>query len=394
MSGESLAFFELLRSNPDYADAVQFAGVHFPSINKNDYLALHPRARQRAYFMSPSLRSHLASGRANLVPLDYPGIVRDLTENIKCDVAIAQVTPPGKDGRCSLGPCADFLPAIWNGVRTRIAHINPSLPRTRGTFSISLDDCVAAFESDSPIPSLDDETSNRTSERHGQLVATLIPDGATLQVGVGRLQAAVFSALKCHRGLGIHSGMISRSTLGLLESGAVAGDRPVECGVALGDAAFYREIDDDERFLFRPVTETHDVRRIASIKRFFAINAAVEVDLFGQVNVDSLQGRFLAGVGGLPAFVTAARLSSGGRSIVVLPATATGGKSSRIVPALSNPAHIALARHDADYVVTEFGVADLRNCGIQSRAEALIGIAAPEFRDSLDAAWDNMCKRF
>ena len=392
MSGESLAFYEQFCSDPERAAGITFVGVHFPGINCTDYLGLHPEARLRAYFMSPSVRSGIVRGRVDLMPLDYPGIVRDLEQGIAVDMAIAQVAPPDENGRCSLGACQDFLPSVWRSAGLRIAHVNPRLPRTRGSFSISLGDCDFIFERDCDIPTLAADVPDSDTLQHGGLVAKLVPDGATLQLGIGRLQTAILMSLKNHRRLRVYSGMVSPAVMELLDGGAIQGDGAIECGVALGDSEFYARLDSDPVFYFRPSRETHDIRRIASITDFCAINSALEVDLFGQVNVDYLNGRLVAGVGGLPAFSAGARLAPGGRSIIVVPSTAEGGRRSRIVC----PEHhslSALGRHEADYVVTEHGVAQLRGLSVHDRAKALISVAAPEFQDGLARAWGKIERR-
>ena len=393
MSGESLAFYEALRAEPERAERLTFVGVHFPGINRTDYLSLHPTVRLRAYFASPAIRGGISGGRVDLMPLDYPGIVRDLEQNLRIDAAIAQVSPPDAEGRCSLGVTQDFLPSVWQNARIRIAHVNPRLPRTSGSFQLRIKDCQLAFECDSEIPSVGSETPDGATLEHARLAADLISDGATLQFGVGRLQTAMLMALVSHRNLRVYSGMISPAVLHLLESGVIQPGCPVECGVALGDPEFYARLDDDSRFHFRPVRETHDIRRIAAIPNFCAVNSALEVDLLGQVNVDSVNGRLVAGVGGLPAFSCAARLSPGGRSIIILPATAHQGRTSRIVCKLRDTSFAALARHEADYVVTEHGVARLRALSLHERAAALISIAAPRFRARLEDAWHETAHR-
>jgi acyl-CoA hydrolase len=254
-------------------------------------------------------------------------------------------------------------------------------------------DCDVAFESDSAIPTLQDETPDAASLRLAALVADLIKDGDTLQFGVGRLQAAVLGSLKNHRRLRVYSGMVAAPMTGLLDAGVIEGTGAIECGVALGNEAFYRRLDRDPTFFFRPAAETHDIRRIAAIPNFCAINSAVEIDLFGQVNVDCLNGRLIAGVGGLPAFAAGAQLSIGGRSIIVLAASGDKGRVSRIVCSAQSPPLIALPRHAADIVVTEHGVAQLRDRTLQQRAQALLSIAAPEFRDELAAQWRDMERR-
>jgi acyl-CoA hydrolase len=393
VSGESQPYFEELRRNPQAAAGVTFVGVHFPGINRTDYLGLHPTSRQRAYFMSPAVRAGMAAGRVDLLPLDYPGIVRDLETNVAVDVAIAQVTPPDERGVCSLGASYDFTPSVWNKARLRIAHVNPRLPRTLGSFSIRVDECHLAFEAEADIPGIAAESADDPTRQLARNVAALVADGATLQFGIGRLQAAILEALADHRRLNVYSGMVSSPVIRLIDGGAIRGARAIEAGVALGDRTFYERLNDDDTFYFRPARETHDIRRIATLQGFCAINSALSVDLSGQVNAEWTAGRVVAGAGGLPAFATGARLAPGGKSIIALLATADDGRVSRIIAQGEAGQLTTLARHEADLVVTEFGVADLRSQSIHARARALIDIAAPRFRDALDAKWNEIGRR-
>ena len=393
VSGESLAFLAALKERPEAANGVCFTGVHFPGINRSDYLGLHPQARQRAYFMQPGLRAGFSDGRAELLSLDYPGIYRDLSQHADIDLALAQVGAPDQDGICSLGPSWDFISAVWSRARLRIGHVNPSYPCARGSQPVHIGDFDAVFESPDKILSYDAGEPDEAMCRHAAQVAGLVRDGDTLQFGVGKLQAGILRALGDHRGLRIYSGMISTPVLELLERGVIEGKASIQSGVALGDAKLYDRIGADPSFYFRPVNETHDIRRIAAIDDFCAINSAIEVDLFGQVNADGLNGRLVAGVGGMPAFVAGARLAARGRSIIVLPSTADNDTVSRIVPALGEGGLAALPRHEADYVVTDFGVADLAGLSVHGRAQALIAIAAPQFRETLAAAWHRIALR-
>jgi acyl-CoA hydrolase len=183
---------------------------------------------------------------------------------------------------------------------------------------------------------------------------------------------------------------VSAAVTGLIDAGVIEGERAIEAGVALGDASFYERVGRDDTFYFRPVHETHDIRRIATIPDFCAINSAVSVDLFGQVNAECVAGRLIAGAGGLPAFAAAARLAPRGRSIIVLPATADRGRTSRIICANGADSLTTLPRHEADIVVTEYGIATLSSRSVHDRARALIGVAAPQFRESLEAEWHRM----
>lgn len=393
MSGESLSLYEALQARPEAAAGIRFIGVTFPGINRSDYLGLHPAARQCAYFMQPGLRAGFADGRAELLPLDHPGIYRDLSERHDIDIAFMQVSPPDRGGLCNLGISCDFQPAVWQRAKRRIAHVNPLMPRTQGSFSVRYDDFDAAFELPQGILNYDGGLPSGSMHAHAKRVADLVRDDDTLEFGVGKLQAAILAALTGHRGLKVWSGMVSSPILPLLQAGVISGRHSINLGVALGDAELYQRASEDDAFYFRPVAETHDVSRIATIPNFCAINSAVEVDLLGQVNADSLNGKLLAGVGGLPAFAAGALLSPGGRSIIALPAATDDGRHSRVVAQLGAPGMTALPRHAADYIVTEHGVAALRGLSLHARAAALIGIAAPQFRDSLAAAWSGIAQR-
>ncbi|MDB5971652.1 MAG: acetyl-CoA hydrolase/transferase [Hydrocarboniphaga sp.] len=392
VSGESAALYAALKARPDTAAGLRFVGAHFPGINRSDYLGLHAQARQRGYFMQPGLRAGLLDGRVELLPLDYPGIYRDLRE-LQIDVAFTQITPPDEDGLCSIGASYDFLPAVWSRATKRIGLINHKLPWTSGSFAVRADECQALCEADGEVLAFDGGTPSEAMGAHAHRVASLVRDGDTLEFGVGKLQAAILAALSNHRSLKVYSGMVSPPVLPLLDRRVIDGRNAIQAGVALGDAAFYQRIAQDERFFFRPVSETHDLRRLAAIPQFCAINSAVEVDLFGQVNADSVGGKLIAGVGGLPAFVSGARLSPGGRSIVALSAATEDGSISRIVPSMSPNTAVALPRHDADYVVTEYGIAELRGVSLQERARRLIAVAAPQFHNTLSQAWALILKR-
>lgn len=389
MSGESLALYEALRARPDAARGVRFVGAHFPGINRSDYLGLHPEARQRNYFMLPAFRD--APDRAELVPVDYPGAFQDLAAQ-PIDIAFTQVSPPDEHGICSVGVCCDFQPAVWAHARQRIAHVNPRMPRTRGSFTIRFEELAAVFEVEHELLAFDGGSPSEAMRAQAALVAGLVRDGDTLEFGVGKLQAGILAALSDHRNLRVWSGMVSTPVLELLDRGVIAGPKSLNVGAALGDRALYERAARDEAFHFRPVSETHDVRRMAAIPRFVAINSAVEVDLFGQVNADAVNGRLAAGVGGLPAFAAGAALSEGGRSIIAVPAATDDGRFSRIVPRVCAPGVCAIPRHHADVVVTEHGVAELRGLDVHARARALIEIAAPAMRESLSEAWHQLAK--
>ena len=389
-STESALLRDELLADPERARGVTFNGVQFPGIDRIDYLGMHPQARLCAYFMSPAVRAGLQDGRAELFSLDYAGIVRHLRDSTPMDLAIAQLTPPDADGWCSPGLASDFMPLVWRRARRRVAHFNPGLPRTRGSFRVHVSDLDFGVEADLPLTSFAEPRCTNVETRIGAHVAALVRDGDTLQFGIGSVPVALAGALTSHRRLRIHGGMISAALRTLWEAGAIDRDARITTGVVLGDSAFHDFAAQLDTLWLTDVAHTHDVGTIAAIPRFVAINTAVEVDLFGQVNSERAGGVIQAGAGGLPAFASGALASPGGRLLICLGATARKGSVSRIVPVLGAQALCTLPRYLADAVVTEHGVAELRGLPLDARARALIGIATPEHRSTLADAWDDI----
>ncbi|CAN0329337.1 unnamed protein product [Phaeothamnion confervicola] len=335
----------------------------------------------------------MKQGRAELLSLDYLGIARLLREMPPVDLAIAQLSPPDAEGWCSAGLASDFMPLVWSRARRRVAHINPLMPRTHGSFRVHMSELETAVEAEAPLLDFAEAPCGDTETRIGAHVAALVRDGDSLQFGVGAVPSALAGALCAHRRLRIHGGMVSAALQKLWEAGALDRDATITTGVVLGDAAFRDFAARLERLWLTDVTHTHDPARLAAIPRFIAINAAVEVDLFGQVNAERAGGTIQAGAGGLPAFAQGALASPGGRLLICVTATARKGSVSRIVPALDHNALCTLPRALADAVVTEHGVAELRGLSLDARAQALIGIAAPEHRTALSLAWEAMRSR-
>ncbi|NMG76564.1 acetyl-CoA hydrolase/transferase family protein [Aromatoleum diolicum] len=394
LTGESSLLLAELANDPERARDVHFIGVQFPGIGTADYLALHPTVRQTAFFMSPSVRRGMIENRADLLGLDYPGIVRYLEGMEPVDLAYVQLSPPDAQGHCTAGLCSDFVPIVWQRAKRRVAHINPALPRTRGSFTVHVSELHDTIEAESALLAFAEATASDIEDRIGRHVATLIQDHDTLQFGIGSVPVALASALTGHRRLKLHTGMVSEAVRRLWEAGALDRDSRITTGVALGSPDFYRFVAENQRIWFTDAGRTHDVGAIGAIPRFVAINSAIEVDLFGQVNSERANGSIQAGAGGLPAFAQGALRSRGGRSLICMAATAKRGTVSRIVPALNDQGLCTLPRHLADVVVTEHGIAELRGLSLDARAQALIAIAAPEHRDTLADAWDRMRRKF
>lgn len=390
LATESSLLHDELRADPERARGVTFCGVQFPGIDRIDYLALHAEARQVAHFMSPGVRAGLAQGRAELLSLDYLGLARQLRDEPPVDLAIAQLTPPDADGYCSPGLAADFLPLVWARAKRRIAHLNPRMPRTRGSFRVHVSELEFSVEAETPLLDLTDPRSGEIETRIGAHVAPLVHDGDTLQFGIGAVPAALARALTSHRRLRFHGGMLPSALQTLWEAGAMDRDARITTGVVLGNAALRDFAAQLEPLWLTDVTQTHGTAVLAAIPHLIAINTAVEVDLFGQVNSERAGGVIQAGAGGLPAFAQGALASNGGRLLICLPATARRGELSRIVPTLDAQALCTLPRYLTDAVVTEYGVAELRGLSLDARAQALIAIAAPEHRAHLSSAWDQI----
>jgi acyl-CoA hydrolase len=393
MAGESALLLAELGARPEAARGVTFVSVQFPGIGRADWLRVHPEARQVAYFMSDAVRAGLREGRAELRGLDYPGIFRDLRDGPPVDVAFAQVSPPGADGACGTGLCNDFLPAVWGRAARRVVHVNPRLPRTRGSFRVRLEDVDAWVEADADVVAYETPPPTPVEERIGAHVARLVRDGDTLQLGIGAVPRAVAAALGGHRGLRVHSGFASDPVKALWDSGALDRDVAIVIGQGLGTAAFRSFVEACDRFELRDVGHTHDVAVVGAIERFVAVNSGIQIDLLGQVNAEAVDGTLHAGAGGLPAFAAGALRSPGGRSLVCLPSTARRGTVSRVVPLLDAGAICSVPRYLADVFVTEHGVAEVRALSLDERARAIIAIAAPDHRAGLEAAWEAMRRK-
>jgi 4-hydroxybutyrate CoA-transferase len=270
-----------------------------------------------------------------------------------------------------------------------IAQLNPTLVAPAGSPLINPALIDAMFESDESAPALAPANIDEAAQAIGGLVAGLIRDGDCLQTGIGAIPAAILSQLSDKNDLGMHGGLIDDGGMQLIENGNLTGARKAldthkhVTGMALGSAELMSWLAGRRDVVFRGANHTHEVSAIRQLDGFVSVNSAVEVDLFGQVNAEMAGGRQISGTGGSVDFMRAAKASKGGRSIVAMNATARGGSVSRIVPKVEM---VTALRTDVDTVVTEYGVAQIKDLPNQARAEALINIAAPQFREELRAS--------
>jgi acyl-CoA hydrolase len=393
LSGESALLRTELEQFPFRAAEVEFTSIQLPGIDRNDYLSFHPASRLRSYFMTASTRMGLAQQRAAIHPLDYSGIARHLSQSTPFDSVVGQFTPPDADGWCLPGLTADFTPLVWKNARKRVGHLNPSLPRIGSRFRVHMTEFDQTVESDADLLTFPASKPSSVGYQVARHAVGLIRDGDTLQFGIGSVLPDVAAALQSHRRLRIHSGMIAPFIQVLWESGALDRDAPLVTGVIFGDKDFYDYAGQLEAIVLDDVRHTHDIRAIGDIDRFVAVNSAVEVDLFGQVNSERTDGTLHAGAGGLPAFAAGSQMSANGRLLICMSSTAARGQVSRIVPSLGAGSLCTLPRYCADAVVTEFGAAELRGLSMDERAEALTAIAHPDHQAELVARWTDIRAR-
>jgi acyl-CoA hydrolase/RimJ/RimL family protein N-acetyltransferase len=349
--------------------------------------------RLNAFFIGKNVRAAVQAGRADYTPIflsEIPVLLRSGQQPI--DAALIQVSPPDAHGYCSLGVSVDIVKAATESARLVIAQVNRQMPRTFGDSFIHNDRINAFIEHDEPLPELAPADQTEVARRIGAHVARLIPDGATLQMGIGAIPDAVLSCLTQKQDLGIHTEMFSDGLLDLVKRGVVTGARKtlhtnsIITSFCMGTRALYDWVHENPHVLFFPSDYTNDPGVIRQNDNMVAINSAIAVDLTGQVCADSIGNRFYSGIGGQVDFLRGAARSRGGRPIIALPSTARrpdGKVLSRIVTSLAEGAGVVTSRGDVHYVVTEYGIASLHGASVTERARALIEIAHPDFRDEL-----------
>lgn len=346
--------------------------------------------RLSSYGAIGTTRALAGQGLLDILPIHAsqlaPAIGRG---DIGCDVAVVQLSPPGPNGRPSFGATGDYMQAAMRSARVLIVEINHAVPWTHGPVPEGFEQAAVTIETDRPPASAPTHLPSPTDRAIAAHVAEAIGDGATLQVGIGGTIDALLYCLTDRRDLGVHSGMVGDGMLALLASGAVTNARkPIDRGVTVagglfGGAALLAHADRNPALSVQPYSYTHAPAVLARIDNLVAVNGAVEVDLTGAVNAETAGGRYVGGIGGQVDFMQAAARAPHGRSIAVLPATAAGGRISRITAGVET---VTTARGDVDCVVTEFGRADLRGRSLRERMERMVMVAHPDFREDLSRA--------
>jgi acyl-CoA hydrolase len=371
---------DAVASDPELWQGVTLTGAFIPGVNDRDYSALGHGGTVETVFVTAGLRSDRAAGHVAHLPMHYTAFYKRLARRGMVDLVVITVPPP-QDGSISLGFCADFAPAAIAAGARLIGLVNPNMPDPQGAPRLPVARFEALAEASAPLPELPSSPPDLISKQIAAQIANLIPDGGSLQLGLGSLQTAVLQAVRGRGDLGFHGGMISDGVLEAVEEGGFR--RGVATGVALGSRAFYDRLGRAGQVRYAPVEQTHGIGILSAIPGMTCVNSCLEVDLTGQVNVEYLNGNQSSGQGGMIDFIRGARASSGGVAITALPSTARCGTVSRIVPQLAQGTPVSVARSDVDVVVTEHGVADLREVDLDTRRALLIAIADPAFRDDL-----------
>ena len=344
--------------------------------------------RHVALFSGAPTREAIWENRADYVPYVFSEIPFLFDSVLPVDVAMVTVSPPDKNGFCSLGVSVDYTKKAVESAKIVIAEINKAMPRTHGDSFVHVSEIDCYVEVDIPIAELKATELTEVEINIGKYVTELIEDGSCLQLGIGGIPDAVLKNLGSLKDLGVHSEMISDGVKHLVEKGIVNGRKKnfhkdkIVITFLMGSREFYDWVDDNPIIEMRTVDYTNNPYIIAQNKNMVAINSALEVDLLGQVCADTIGPKQFSGVGGQLDFVRGARMSEGGKAVIALPSTAKGG-ISRIVPTLKEGAAVTTSRNDVDYVVTDYGIASLKGKTVRDRMKALINIAHPNVREEL-----------
>ena len=348
------------------------------------------RFRSVSLFTGANMREPVNAGRADYVPIflsDVPSLFT--SGRVRLDAALVQLSPPDRHGYCSLGTSIDAARAAVDSAPMVIAEVNNRMPRTHGDTSVPFEALEAFTHTDRPLPEHPPEPETPVIARIGELVAELVEDGSTLQMGIGAIPDAVLARLHDRLDLGVHTEMFSDRLVDLVEAGAVTNRLKaifpgrIVTSFVLGSKRVFDFVDDNSEVEFISADLSNDTGRIGRNPKVVAISSAIQIDVTGQVCADSIGGRIYSGIGGQMDFIRGAARSVGGKPIIALQATAAGGTVSRIVTHLAQGAGVVTTRGHVHWVVTEYGAVNLHGKSVRERTELLTSIAHPDFRAEL-----------
>ena len=389
--GEPSAVLDAMVANASQYKNVEI--VHMVAMGKAEYCQpqYDDNFHHNAFFLGGSTRGAAAEGRVDFTPVYFSEIPSVLREELRPNVTMLQCSPPDEHGYVSLGVSVDYTKGSAENSELVIAQVNKNMPRTLGDSFLHVTQIGCLVELDTPVIELAPPKITDVERAIGENVAKLIKDGDTLQLGIGAIPDAVLLFLKEKNDLGIHTELFSDGVVALVEAGVITNKaKTLHCGQSvatflMGTRRLYDYVDNNPAVAMYPVDYVNDPYVIAKNDNLVSINSCVQIDIMGQVVSTSAGLRQISGVGGQIDFVRGANMSKGGRAIMAMPSTTGKGKISKIVPFLDQGSAVTTSRNDVNYVVTEYGIAQLRGKSLRKRAEALIEIAHPDFREELRA---------
>jgi acyl-CoA hydrolase len=389
-NGEPVKVIDALEEHADELSGVRIHQMH--ALQERRYIngEFGDHLRYVCYFLAPASRKAYLAGHCDLVPNHFSEVPSLLRRATKCSLVIAAASPPNRHGYFSLGTNCDYTASLIGDVPFFLES-NAQMPRTFGGNQLHISQVVGWTEVDYPLVEAHSVIPTDADKTIAGYVAERIPDGATIQAGIGGMPNALLGMLKGHRELGVHTELLSDGVIDLVEAGVITGTRKVlrrgkiVTTLALGSKRLYDFLHENSSVDFAPVDWVNDPRVIARQPSFVAINATTEVDLYGQCASETVAGRYYSSSGGQYDFSRGAMYSEGGQGFIVLQSTTRDGSMSKIRPTLTPGSVVTTSKNTVDKIVTEFGIAEMRGRTIRERAQQLIGIAHPQFRDELSA---------
>lgn len=389
--GEAQEITEALLRNKERYEKVEI--IHFVPMGKGEYAQKENQKYfyHNSFFGGGSTREAINGAYGDFTPSFFFEVPKlfEAGGKLPVDVAIIQISSPDAHGYCSYGISCDYTKLAAEHAKMIIAQINKHMPRTLGNSFVHLSELDYIVEYDQPILQLTPPKIGETEKKIGEYCASLIRDGDTLQLGIGAIPDAVLTFLKDKKHLGIHSEMISDGVVDLILAGVIDNQKKTinrgKCivGFLMGSQKLYDYVDNNPSVELHPIDYVNHPFIIAQNENMVSINSALQVDLMGQINAESIGAKQFSGTGGQVDFIRGASMSKGGRSIIAMPSTAAKGSISKIVMNLDRGSTVTTSRNDVDYVVTEYGIAELKGKTLRERAKALIAIAHPDFREEL-----------
>ncbi|OUS11137.1 hypothetical protein A9Q89_09815 [Gammaproteobacteria bacterium 53_120_T64] len=370
-----------------------------PGMTATELDRLSSKAILNTGFFLGAYRPFHDQGRLEYVPAYHSARYRAMEDDYNINIVLIKVSEPNAEGFCSASLHADYSREMLAKADVVIAEFNANMPYISDALQIALADIDYTVSSDTALREYGVAAGSELDLVIAEHIAALVDDGDCLQLGIGALPVSILQTLGNKKDLGVHTGLLTEAFVPLVEAGVVNGSKKtidkgkMTTGIVAGSRAFYQWCGSYSDLSMRPVSYTHNAGVLAQIDNLVAINTTLEIDLFGQINSETIKGKQIGGGGGLVDFLRGARSSRGGRSIIALQSTAKGGSISKIAPLLKT-APVTAIRNDVDYVVSEYGVARLSNLAVEKRAEALIGIAHPDFRAELTSQWQDLMSSF